>query len=163
MPIPTVTLLRCATLVVCLALATIDTPAADKPRSGSFGKGKANGPLLTRAELRECLALQERVRLLGEDVVSTQAALDKEKVDIAQNGKALADQLATLDRTSAEAVNAYNTSVQEHDTRIDAYNALTPGFNAKVEALQIGRARFLKGCENRDFDEKDEIAIRKGQ
>ncbi len=159
----TFTLLRRTTLMACLALAAFDTPAADKPRSASFGKGKANGPLLTRAELRECLALQERVRLLGEGVVTTQATLDKEKADIAQNGKALGEQLATLDRTSADAVNAYNASVQEHDKRIDAYNALTPTFNAKVEALQSGRAQFLKGCENRDFDEKDEIAIRKGQ
>jgi hypothetical protein len=159
----TFTLLRRTTLVACLALAAFDTPAADKPRSASFGKGKANGPLLTRAELRECLALQERVRLLGEGVVTTQATLDKEKADIAQNGKALGEQLATLDRTSADAVNAYNASVQEHDKRIDAYNALTPTFNAKVEALQAGRAQFLRGCENRDFDEKDEIAIRKGQ
>ncbi len=159
----TFTLLRCSTLAACLVLAAFDAAAADKPRSAGFGKGKANGPLLTRAELRDCLALQARVRLLGEGVVTTQAALDKEKVDIAQNGKALGEQLAALDRTSADAVNAYNASVQEHDKRIDAYNTLTPTFNAKVEALQTGRAQFLKSCENRDFDEKDEIAVRKGQ
>ena len=145
-----------------LALAGSFAAAADKPRTGSFGKGKTSAPLLTRAELRECLKVQERVRLLGEDIVLAQAALDKEKAAVAEATRLLSEQLAALDRTSAEAVNAYNADALAHDKRIDAYNAQTPGFNAKVEALQGVRAQFAKSCENRDFDEKDEIAIRKG-
>ena len=154
---------RAIGLTLVLFLASAFALAADKPRTGSFGKGKTNGPLLTRAELRECLALQERVRLLGESVVATQVELDREKTAIAQRGAALGEQLATLDRTSADVVNAYNADVQAHDQRVDAYNAQTPAFNAKVEALQAGRTQFTRACENRDFDEKDEMAIRKGQ
>ena len=154
---------RCVSLAVALILAGASTFAADKPRTGSFGKGRANAPLLTRVELRECLAMQERVRLLGVGIVATQAALDKEKAEIAHSSTELSAQLAALDRTRAEAVDAHNASVAAHDKRIDAYNASTPVFNAKIEALQSGRTQFAKSCENRDFDEKDEIAIRKGQ
>jgi hypothetical protein len=150
-------------LALVLSVSGSSTWAADTTRNGSFGKGKAHGPLLTRAELRECLKVQERVKSLGEETTSTQAALDKEKAVVAEESKVLAERLAALDRTSSEAVNAYNADAQAHDKRIDAYNAQTPGFNAKVEALQGARAQFAKSCENRDFDEKDELAIRKGQ
>lgn len=148
---------------VLLAVLAASVQAAEPAGKGNFGKGKPNGPLLSRAELRECLATQERVRVLGEGVVAAQAAMDKEKAEIAQASAALAEQLAALDRTSAEAVDGYNAKVQTHDRRIDAYNTQTPVFNGKIETLQGARKQFAKACENRDFDEKDEIAIRKGQ
>ncbi len=154
-------LLACA---LALALQMAAAQAPDKPRSTlGTGKGKASGPLLTRAELRECLSLQVRVRASAEELAAAQAALDKEKAEIVQRSAALKEELAALDRTSAPAVDAYNASVLEHEQRVDAYNAKTPAFNGKAAALQEQRAGFAKGCENRDFDEKDEIAIRKGQ
>jgi hypothetical protein len=153
-----------AGLALGLLLTSPQAPAADPARTtGSFGKGKTNRPLLTRGELRNCLATQDQVRQLGEGIVATQTALDKEKAEIARAGAALAEQLATLDRTSADAVDAYNAGAQAHDRRIDAYNAQTPAFNAKVDALKEARAKFAGACENRDFDENDERAIRKGQ
>lgn len=150
-------------LVVALGLIHLGAVAADPPRAGSFGKGKSNRPLLTRAELRDCLTTQDRMRQLGERIIADQAVLDKEKTAINQSGAALAERLAALDRTSAEAVNTYNADAQAHDQRVNAYNASTPAFNAQVDALKDARAKFAGACENRDFDEKDEIAIRKGQ
>lgn len=150
-------------LLVALGLIHLGAAAAEPARPGSFGKGKSNRPLLTRAELRDCLATQDRVRQLGERIVADQTALDKEKSAITQNGTALAERLAALDRTSADAVNAYNADAQAHDQRVNAYNASTPAFNAQVDALKEARAKFAGSCENRDFDEKDEIAIRRGQ
>lgn len=152
-----------ASFALALGLANLAAAAAEPARAGSFGKGKSNRPLLTRAELRDCLATQDRVRQIGERVVADQAALDKEKTSIKQDGAALAERLAALDRTSTEAVNAYNADAQAHDQRVNAYNASTPAFNAQVDALKDARARFTGACENRDFDEKDEIALRKGQ
>jgi hypothetical protein len=146
-------------LAACGAFAQ----SADKPRTGSFGKGKGTGPLLTRAELRECLKLQPRMRAFTDEVVAAQAVLDKQKAEISQFGATLKDDLAALDRTNEQALDAYNRRVQEHSQRVDDYNALTPAFNTKVENLQAQRAAFAKGCENRDFDERDEIAIRKEQ
>lgn len=154
---------RAFACALALAACGVFAQSADKPRTGSFGKGKGNGPLLTRAELRECLKLQPSLRALADELVAAQAALDKERAEISRSGAALKDELAALDRSDAQALDAYNKRVLEHGQRIDAYNALTPAFNAKAESLQAQRAAFAKGCENRDFDERDEIAIRKGQ
>jgi hypothetical protein len=137
--------------------------AADPPKESSFGKGKAGGPLLTRAELRDCMARQERVRSQGDETVKLQAELDKVKAEVTQLGTSLKEQLAALDRTSADAVAAYNLQAQAFDKRVDDYNATTPAFNAKADALKSEREAFAKACENRRFDEKDEIAIKNGK
>ncbi len=160
---PNVLLSRVALIFFTAALIA-SAHAADPPKQGSFGvKSKAGGPLLTRAELRECMARDERVRTRADETVNLQAQMDKEKAEVTRTGAALKEQLDALDRTSAEAVNAYNEQAQAFDRRVDAYNAGTPAFNAKVDALQREREAFAKGCENRRFDEKDEIAIRNGR
>ena len=152
--------------IVCLhlvaaALAVGVAHAADKP--ASFGKGKSGGPLLTRAQLRECMAGQARVQGLREESIQLQASLDADKAELARLSALHQNKLATLDRTSVEAIGAYNAEGSALDQQIDAYNARTPTFNAKVQALQNERDAFTKGCENRDYDEKDEIAIKKGR
>ena len=135
--------------------------AADKP--ASFGKGKATGPLLTRAALRECMAQVTRVRSLSDDMTKAQAAMNDEQAEITQLSAVHKERLSTLDRSSAEAVNAYNTEGQALDQRIDDYNARTPAFNAQVAALQTEREAFAKNCENRNYDENDETAIKNGK
>ena len=164
--VPMFNTLLSSLVVVCLAALTAAATAqtADPaPKQGSFGKGKAGGPLLTRAELRECMARQERVRASGDETIKLQAEMDKEKADVTRTANALKEQLAALDRTSADAVEAYNQQALAFDKRVDAYNATTPAFNTKIDALQREREVFTKGCENRRFDEKDEIAIKNGK
>lgn len=171
-------LLVAATLAVCVPTVALSqsnpaTPAkpaaksavkpAAKPasKSGSFGQGK--GPLLTREELRSCMAQQERIRTQNEAATRERETLEKEKADIVQDGQALKDQLATLDRTNKDAVTQYNEAVTARDKRIDAFEARMPEFNGKVEALQKERQAFAGQCDNRRYDEDDEIAIRKGK
>jgi hypothetical protein len=147
--------------LVLAVLAAPSLQAADKAREGSFGKGKPVGLLLTPAELRDCLARQDRLRDGGEQSVKDQAALTANKAEIDRLGVVLKDQLAALDRTSAEAVAAYNAQVEARDKLIDAYEAGVPAFNARVEALKAERSEFAKTCENRRYDEADEATIRK--
>lgn len=147
--------------LACAALASAQ--AADPPKAGNTVKGKGSGPLLTRAELRDCMARQERVRSLTDEVLKQRDSLEKEQTEVTALRDKLKEQSAALDRTSAEAVDAYNRQVQEFDKRADAYNAATPAFNAKAETLQTEREGLAKACENRRFDELDEIAIKKGK
>ena len=147
-----------AGLAVLLAATAF---AADKP--ASFGKGKATGPLLSRAALRECLAQVTKVRSLSEEIAKAQAVMNDEQAEIAKLDAAHKERLTTLDRTSAEAVNTYNAEGQGLDQRIDAYNARTPAFTAQVAALQTERETFAKNCENRNYDENDETAIKNGK
>ena len=153
-----------ATLLASAGVHAADKPAAKPPaKQASFGKGKPEGPLLSRAQLRECLAQQGRVRTMSESAMKLQTTLEAEKGEISRLGVVLTDKLAALDRTSAEAVQAYNAEAAARDALIDAYNARTPGFNTQVDALQAEREAFTKNCENRNYDEEDEFAIRAGK
>ena len=131
--------------VVLAGTALIAGAAAQAAlRTGTLGKGKGSGPLLTRAELRECLAQQARIRAAADGVASAQATLDKEKSELQRRGLALKDELAALDRTSADAVAAYNAAAQEHDKRVDAYNTQSATFNSQVQDWQAQRASYAK-------------------
>lgn len=138
--------------------------AAGNARDAAPAKPKAPaGPLLTPAQLRECLDRQQRLHASSDQSVKEQADLKASKVEIDRLGVVLKEQLETLDRTSADAVAAYNAQVDARDRMIDTYQQGVPAFNAKVEALKAEQAAYSKVCENRRYDEADEISIRKGK
>ena len=72
-------------------------------------------------------------------------------------------QLDTLDRTSADAIAAYNAQAAARDKMIDQYQEGVPAYNNEVETLKADRAAYAKACENKRYDENDEIMIRKGK
>jgi hypothetical protein len=147
---------------LCLAALTPFSHAQSTAARG-FGQGKAGGPMLTRAELRDCLAQQDRIRTQNEAAAREREVFDTEKAELVQQGHALKEQLAVLDRTSQEAVDGYNTQAAERDRRIEAFEARMPAFNEKAQALTAERDAFAKRCGSRRYDERDEIAIRKGR
>jgi hypothetical protein len=134
-----------------------------KPREGSLGDGKSEAALLTRNELRSCLAEQERLNTQRNEIAAQQRALDEEKVDITRSQQTLKDALVTLDRASQPAVDAYNARALELDQRIDAHNARNTPFNVRASDLQALRQRWERDCGNRRYDENDLIAIRSGR
>ena len=155
---------RIAALLIAGALGLpTASHAADKPREGSFGKGKPSGPLLTPAQLRSCLEQQGRLRGHVDETTKQQAALEASKAEIDRLDVALKDDLAALDRTSADAVAVFNAQVEKRDKMIDDYQQGVPAFNTRVEAPKAEQAAFAKACENRRYDESDEISIRKGK
>jgi hypothetical protein len=137
--------------------------AKEPVKESSFGKGKATGPLLTRAQLRECMAQQERMRVMTEEAVALQTQFNAEKADLAQQGVVLKEELAVLDRTNLQLVEQYNAKAAARDKAIDAFEAGTDGYNKRVKRLTVEREIFVSGCENRRYDEKDEIAIQQGK
>jgi hypothetical protein len=146
-----------------LALAATASHAAGKPKEASFGKGKASGAFLTREQLRGCIAQQARLAQQDGELQQDQAALASTKAELARSGDELKTQLDALDRSSAEAVSAYNERAAARDKSIDDYEARVPRFNERVEAVKTEREAFGKGCNNRRYFEDDEIAIRKGK
>lgn len=153
--------LSAAVPTVALSQSTPAKPAKPPAKTGAFGQGK--GRVLTREELRSCMAQQDRIRSQNEAAARERETLEKEKAEIVQDGQALKERLAALDRANQEAVTQYNESVAARDKRIDAFEARMPEFNGKVEALQKEREAFAGQCDNRRYDEDDEIAIRKGK
>lgn len=151
-------------LLFGLSMAVGVARAADPSQASSIGVfGKGKGPLLTRTELRDCIARQERVRQLTEASVKGKAEIDAIKAEVDRQDGALQSELPTLDRGNAEAVEAYNAKVQARVKLIDDYNARGPAFNAGVDTLQAERDAFAKNCNNRRYDEKDESAVRNGK
>ena len=150
--------------MLALLLAAGGSPGADPPKKdAAFGTGKASGPLLTREQLRACLAQQAHMKQQEDESRKRQAELVEVKAEIARSGDALKAKLESMDRTNAEAVAAYNAEAAARDKQIDDYEAGVAEFNARVETQQAERDAFAKGCDNRRYFEEDEIAIRKGK
>jgi hypothetical protein len=153
---------------LCCASALLALPAvhaAEKKEPAAKTKPAPAAPkplLLSRAELRECMAQKERIRVQHEETARLKEQLIKDKDEITRLGEALKEKLVTLDRTSADAVTAYNAEAAARDKLIDAYEAATPAFNNKADALGAERGAYAKACENKRYDEKDEQAILRG-
>jgi len=120
-------------------------------------------PLLTREELRACMARQTKLHQDRDGLVQVKSSLDAEKESIVQSGAVLKDQLAALDRTNAELVAKYVDANNAREKRIDAFESSSKDYNAKLESLELALTAYKTDCENRRFDEKDETAIKKGK
>jgi CRP-like cAMP-binding protein len=150
-------------LLVCALLVAGAGHAADKPKEATFGKGKASGPVLTREQLRQCLAQQAQVKDQEAELVRLQAGLNTDKALIVRSGEVLSEQGAALDRTKPELVSAYNEQVLARDKAIDELQARGAQFNERAGAANLQREAFAKACEGRTYNESDEIAIQKGK
>ncbi len=147
-----------------------DPPAKKTPPARPSVK-KAESPpaapkpvetLLTRDQLRACMDLQVRNKAQGVEVTRMQSDVSAATEEVKRDGEALRADLATLDRSNAEAVSAYNQRAANRNKQVVEFEAKVEDFNAKVLAFENGRAAYARDCDNRKFDEKDEKAILKG-
>jgi hypothetical protein len=152
-------LMRAGAASVLLATAATAAAQTAVPKGGK----KPAGPLLTRAELRACFAQRDLIRDRNEALVRERAELDKERSELVALGDSLKSRLETMDRADPMAVSLYNADAGERDRRIDAFEARMPPFNERAEALARERESWSRRCDNRHYDELDEIAIRRGK
>lgn len=156
-------MIRTACLLVLVAALGAAQAANEKLRIGVFGSGKGSGPLLTKAELRECMAIEARVVGASDAAAKERAQLEREKTDLVRQGEVLKAERDALDRTSVEAVEAYVARERARDRAIDEFEARSDAFNTKVGLIDADRAAFKQRCDNRRFDQVDEEALRKGK
>ena len=128
--------------------------AAAKPAKAASSPA-ARTRLLTPAELRDCRAQESRVLALTDEARTEKAGIEGEKAEIGRLGTSLAEEVATLDKTSAEAVDGYNAKVEARDKRIDDYQDRVTAFNLKAEAVNTARDAYAKACDQRRYDERD--------
>jgi len=150
-------------LLATALLIAVSSHAADKPKEATFGGGKAGGAFLTRNQLRDCMAQQGKVKQQQAEMLTLQDKLNTDKVEIGKTGETLKADLEALDRTSPDAVNAYNERAVARDKKIDEYQQQVDQFNGRVDGVRAEREAFSKACENRRYFEDDEAAIRKGK
>lgn len=140
-------------------------PAAKSaaPREGSFGKGTSTLPFLTRDQLRQCLAEQDRIKTESADLAQAQARLDKDRADIERLGTELAADKAKVDTSDEAAVNAYNERARQRAKRIEDFKAAAPLFNQRVDKLVADRQAFATACADRRYFEDDLDDIKAGR
>jgi chromosome segregation ATPase len=147
-----------STLLAAACASTVF--AADPPAKKD---AKAAGPMLTKEQLRNCIAQREKVSAEAAELKTEQAAVATQKEQIERSGNELKSKIDSVDRTKAEEVAAYNEAVQARDKQIDAYQSRTSAFNARVDANQAAHSAFTEGCSNKRFLDDDEAAIKKGK
>jgi hypothetical protein len=124
---------------------------------------KSRSLLLSREELRACMATKDRMHQQRDEIARLQAELDAEKGELKQSGEQLKEQLAALDRNNLEMVEKHVEANNTREKRIDAYETKATAFNAKVDALKNDKDAYARNCEKKRFDEADELAIKKGK
>lgn len=143
-----------AALAAVLAACLGGAQAAEKVRPAP-PPARSNDRILTPAQLRECVTQKEQLRRQTDTALKTKAEITAEKAEIDRSGAALADALATLDRTSAEAVAGYNAKVDERSARVDAYRAEVDAYNGQAQVVQAAQDGYEKACGDRRYDERD--------
>lgn len=146
-------------LLLPLAAGAID----GKLKIGVFGSGKGSGPLLTRAELRECLALNQAIRGRNEAMIKERDQIEKDKADQLREAEEMKAALDALDRSDPVAVEAIKARGVARDKALDELDAKIQAFNERVETLKGQRTRFAEHCDDRRFDQDDAAAIRAGK
>lgn len=153
-------------LPAALAQSGAQKPAAKssakpgaKPREGSLGGGTASGPVLTKDELRQCIAEQDRLKQETADVVATQKKLAADRAEIDRVSAALDADRPNVDVSNKDAVDAFNARLQAKGKLVADYQAAAPAFNARVDKLDADDKAFTTNCRDRKYfqDEYDEI------
>jgi hypothetical protein len=125
----------------------------------TLGGGSGSGPMLTREQLRQCLVEQDELKQATGALASEQKQIDDEKQTIQKADAELKEQLAQLDRTNAEAVQAHVAKAREHDQRVDGYNAKLKPFNERAAALQKRGGDWKAACADRRYKEDDLLLL----
>jgi hypothetical protein len=127
--------------------------AADKSKSPPAKKSA--DAILTPEQLRDCLDKQTRRDKATDAAMKTKADVAAAKAAIDRSGNALSEEATTLDRTSEDAVNAYNAKVDERNKQIEAYETKVAGYNKEAESVQALNDAYAQTCSNRRYDDRD--------
>lgn len=106
----------------------------------------APAQMLTRGELRECMARDEAMSSRRDAVERQRAMNDAEAAEISEAGRALAEELRRTDFANPAAVAAYNARSAEHNRRVEAHNRRIAELNARTALLNGDSADLDARC-----------------
>lgn len=158
-----------AALSVMLAVASGTAGAADagaKPAAKAKARSKNEPPppdTLTRDELRACMARDKKRKAMREEVLKDQADLNRQASAAKAEAEAISAAAVTLDSANEEAVKAHNDRAAANNRAIDAYKENVSKVEQKANTLNAEDAAYTKDCAGRPFEERDEIAIKRGK
>lgn len=146
-------LARLAVIAAATWLLADGAAAADKARAASAPQAKTS--ILTQAQLRECMSRKDGLRQKTDSALKAKADIVAAKAEIDRTGAALAEEQATLDRTSKDAVDAHNARVVARNALVDDYQAKAAAYNKDAEDVQASQDGYAKACVNRRYDDRD--------
>jgi chromosome segregation ATPase len=101
---------------------SIVMPAAPPAsKTATLGKGTAGGPLLTREELRVCLAQEPSIRTRLAEIEANRAKLDAEKATIAADQQSLRAERSPIDELKTQA-DALAARIKAYGARVESWN-----------------------------------------
>jgi hypothetical protein len=146
---------RLASFAVCAAaLVAVPASAADKAKAAPQPV-KDKTPVMSPAQLRDCLAQKDRLHKDTDAAVKSKAGVDAMKAEIDSTGDALSSEGTTLDKSDADAVAAYNARVEARNGLVDSWKAKVADYNKEAEGVLATKDAYAKGCENRRYDDRD--------
>lgn len=154
-----------ATLMLTGLLAapfSMPASAADPPPKKAPAKqqGKSKPKPMSREQLRSCMDQQDRLMVMRENVLKEQTSLDQQRAEVKSMDAELERKRAALDPADAVA----KQSLQDEETRRnqlgDTYNARLPILKEQGATLDKERQSWVERCADKDFDERDELAIK---
>jgi uncharacterized protein YlxW (UPF0749 family) len=156
--------LACTALTfVFLAVAVPAAHAADPPAKKSSPRttAKSKPNLLTREQLRVCLEEQDQVQQGAARVKQDEASLDQTRAEIERTDADIARRLAALDPADVATRQALSEEESRRNQLADTYNTRLRELREQAGALNAQRAAWLERCSNKDYDERDEFAIKR--
>lgn len=148
-----------------LAASSLVMPAyaADPPAKKVPAKqqGKSKPKPMSRDQLRSCMDQQDRLLVMRENVLKEQTSLDQQSAEVTRMDAELERKRAALDPADAVAKQAVMDEETRRNQVGETYNARLPGFKEQGVTLDKERQNWVDRCADKDFDELDELAIKR--
>ncbi|MEP6607793.1 MAG: hypothetical protein ABJA83_03850 [Burkholderiaceae bacterium] len=138
------------------------TFAADPPKSTpAKQQGKSKPKPMSRDQLRACMDEQDRLLTMRETVLKEETSLDRQRAEVARMDAELERKRAALDPADADAKQALIDEEARRNGVGEAYNARLPVLKEQGIKLDKNRQGWVERCADKDFDELDELAIKR--
>lgn len=154
--------------IVAIAGIVVVPEVLARRRAGSGMRGLPNGarhkgPVLTRDQLRQCVAEQNTINTLESEMDRLRASLTQSEASINRLEAQISEQQPLIDRYSQESVDSFNALIDQHKRLVDAHNAKLPVTNISVEKVNSAVDRFNAKCADRVYYENDMQAVLAGK
>ena len=156
---------HCAALVtvVWFATAPLALPAfaADPPTKAPAKQTKSKAKPISRDELRACMDQQDLINSMRAKVLQQQASLDQQRAEVARLDAELARK-RTATRAHAMKLRPRRLTTKKY-AEMNSVIRTTRACLLKEQALTLERQRqsWVERCAGKDFDELDELAIKR--
>lgn len=140
---------------------TLPAFAADPPSKAPAKQTKGKAKPISRDQLRACMNQQDLINSMREKVLQQQASLDQQRADVARMDAELARKRSATEPADEAATKALNDEEVRRNEISDSYNARLPGLKEQASALERERQGWVERCAGKDFDELDELAIKR--